>query len=93
MGSKYMDKKLQRITFLVEVHTGATFALRGAPINDVRGFRHHLDSRLSFLKWLENQGMIGVATQENPMDHYVSSCEGALAAWHWHNNNHTSTQY
>jgi len=67
---------------LVEVHPGATFALRGAAIDGVRGYKKDMAARLELLEWLGRQGMAGVSVDQ-PSDHYVASCGAALAAWKW----------
>lgn len=71
---------------VVEVHPGATLALRGARIEHIRNMKHDVGSRMSLLKWLEGHGLEGVAAAQNPSDHYVAACAAALAAWSWHIN-------
>lgn len=68
---------------LVEVHPGAAMALRDAPIEVVRGFKHDLQARIVLLKWLDQQGLRNIDTNKNPSDHYVAACAAALAAWKW----------
>jgi len=67
---------------IVEVHPGASFALRGAPIEWVRGYKSEMSARLELLSWLNGHGMSRLS-QDDPSDHYVASCAAALAAWKW----------
>lgn len=69
---------------IVEVHPGAAFALRGAPIEAVRTFKQDLESRLVLLSWLAQQGLKGLYEQASVTDHYVAAAAAALAAWKWH---------
>lgn len=73
-------------TKIVEIHPGATMALRGAPIDDVVEFKTNEKSRLRLLAWLEQQGLRHATNIENPSDHYLAACASALAAWKWHQN-------
>lgn len=72
-----------RTQSIVEVHPSGTMALRGGPIQHVLVFKRDETARRELLTWLEGQGLGGVATVENPSDHYVAACAGALAAWKW----------
>lgn len=76
--------RAQRTIQIVEVHPGATLALRGAPINAVMQFRHDIDARKQLLLWLEAQGLDDVGDIPVCTDHYVAACAAALAAWKWH---------
>lgn len=69
---------------IVEVHPGATLALRGASIKDVLSFKKSGRSRRNLLRWLEDQGLRNIGTFKGPTDHYVAACACALAAWKWH---------
>lgn len=71
---------------IVEVHPGATMALRGAPVEQVIAFKKDERARRELLEWLEHQGLEGAATANTPSDHYVAACAGALAAWKWSRN-------
>jgi predicted nuclease with RNAse H fold len=68
---------------VVEVHPGATLALRGAPPAAVRGLKGSAAARRTILAWLEDQGLRAVAGRGDPGDHFVAACAAALAAWKW----------
>lgn len=68
---------------LVEVHPGAAMALRGASVKDIKSMKKEASARRRLLRWLEDQGLEGVAAAKMPIDHYVASCAAALAAWRW----------
>jgi predicted nuclease with RNAse H fold len=68
---------------IVEVHPGATMALRRAPIDAVRTYKKEKESRRRLLDWLGEQGLYLDATAEDPSDHYVAACAAALATWKW----------
>ncbi|MCS6864490.1 MAG: DUF429 domain-containing protein [Gemmataceae bacterium] len=72
-----------RVPAIVEVHPGAALALRGAPALAVQTFKHQPRRRRELLRWLENQGLKGVARLRAPSDHVVAACAAALAAWQW----------
>lgn len=74
----------QRNIQIVEVHPGATMALRGAPISAVLEFKRDPEAQRQLLLWLESQGLDGVADLLMWSDHYVAACAAALAAWKWH---------
>jgi predicted nuclease with RNAse H fold len=77
-----IDEKIK----IVEVHPGATMALRGAAINAVVAFKNNKKSRWDLLAWLEKQGLKKAANIKDPTDHYVAACASALAAWKWYQN-------
>jgi predicted nuclease with RNAse H fold len=68
---------------IVEVHPGASMALRGAPLRHVINLKKSTISRQELLKWLEQKGLLGIAKDE-PDDHYIAACSCALAAWKWY---------
>ncbi len=68
---------------VAEVHPGAAMALRGAPVEDVKGFAKKMACRISLLSWLENQGVKGVRAMAEPSDHSIAAIGAALAAWKW----------
>ncbi len=68
---------------VVEVHPGAAMALGGADITAVKSFKREPEACQNLLRWLESQGVRGIAGQADPTDHYVASCACALAAWKW----------
>lgn len=68
---------------IVEVHPGGSLALRGAPIDAVRGFKTDGKARTRVLAWLDGQGLRGVAGLGNVDDHVVAACACAYAAWKW----------
>lgn len=68
---------------IVEVHPGASLALRGAPVADVRAFKQEVAARRRLLRWLERQGLGGAAGLDPSSDHLVAACGCALAAWKW----------
>lgn len=72
-----------QVPAIVEVHPSAALALRGAPRAAVRTFKHQSHSRRELLRWLEEQGLRGVAQQRAPSDHFVAACAAAFAAWKW----------
>ena len=45
----------------VEVHPGACLALRGAPVAQIRRMRTDELARRELLRWLEGQGLLGIA--------------------------------
>jgi len=67
---------------IVEVHPGATLALRDAPIKHVRQMSRSPASRRVLLQWLGKQGLRGLKRARRP-SHYVAACAAALAAWDW----------
>ena len=67
---------------IVEVHPGATMALRGAPIYAVKTFKQDAESRQNLLQWLAQQGL-GAIANTTPSDHDVAACAAALTAWKW----------
>ncbi len=67
---------------VVEVHPGATCALRGASIADVTAFARDADARNRLLRWMEGMGLRGIPGG-SVSSHYVASCAAALAAWKW----------
>ncbi|MDJ0781372.1 MAG: DUF429 domain-containing protein [Desulfosarcinaceae bacterium] len=69
---------------IVEVHPGATMALRGAPPTDIMGLKQHASARRNLLVWLQQQGLKGIGEVADPSDHYVAACAAALAAWRWY---------
>ena len=71
---------------IVEVHPGATLALRKAPIDDVRQFKKNEACQMNLLRWLETQGLQNVCSVSGCTDHYVAGCASALAAWKWYHN-------
>ena len=73
-------------TRIVEVHPGASMALRGAPVDDVVAFKKDEKSRWRLLTWLEQQGMKKITNTMALSDHYVAACASALAAWKWQQN-------
>ena len=73
----------QRSIQIVEVHPGATMALRGAPINAVLELKRDIEAQRQLLLWLEAEGLDGVMDIPTWSDHYVAACAAALAAWKW----------
>lgn len=67
---------------VIEVHPGAAFCLRGAPLDSVRGFKKRAEHRPALLEWLATQSVRSLPTAE-PSDHFVAACGAALAAWDW----------
>ena len=67
---------------VIEVHPGATFCLRGAPLASVLAFKKRQEHRASLLEWLSAQGITSLPRTE-PSDHFVAACGAALAAWKW----------
>jgi hypothetical protein len=57
--------------------------LRGAPVAAVRSLKAKRLSRTQLLRWLDDQGLRGVAELSDVNDHVVAACAAALAAWHW----------
>jgi len=68
---------------VVEVHPGATLALRHAPLAAVLAFGNNIDARHQLLAWLGDQGMLGIQPPAPCTSHFVASCAAALAAWKW----------
>ena len=73
------DRDLQ----IVEVHPGACMLLRGAPAQDVTGFKRRPACRRRLLGWLEEKGIKGTGLKDSVSDHFVAACGAALGAWHW----------
>ncbi|HCY86883.1 MAG TPA: DUF429 domain-containing protein, partial [Desulfobacteraceae bacterium] len=69
---------------IVEVHPGGAMVLRGAWVDGVRAIKKSSDVRKRLLTWLGEQGLVGVDSEDDPSDHYVSACAAALGAWKWH---------
>jgi predicted nuclease with RNAse H fold len=67
---------------VLEVHPGATFGLRGAPLASVLAFKKRPEHRALLLDWLSTQGILSLPPTE-PSDHFVAACGAALAAWEW----------
>jgi predicted nuclease with RNAse H fold len=68
---------------IVEVHPGAAFALRGAPMVDVLALGQDHASRSSLLKWLRTVGVRGTPDTIADTSHSTAACGAALAAWSW----------
>lgn len=68
---------------IVEVHPGAAFALRGAPVDAVRGFKTNPDHRVALLKWLRSKGVRKAPASMAEASHSIAACGAALATWHW----------
>jgi predicted nuclease with RNAse H fold len=69
---------------IVEVHPGATMALRGAPIADVRTYKVDPPARQRLLGWLNSQDLECGDILKNPTDHHIAACAAALSAWKWY---------
>ncbi len=68
---------------VIEVHPGATFCLRGAPLAAVLDFKKKRSvNRPVLLEWLATQGIAKLPCSE-PSDHFVAAAGAALAAWEW----------
>ena len=67
---------------VIEVHPGATFCLRGAPLASVLAFKKRQEHRATLLEWLSTQGITSLPLAE-PSDHFVAASGAALAAWEW----------
>lgn len=67
---------------VLEVHPGAAFCLRGAPLESVRSFKKRAEHRPPLLDWLATQGVRSLPDAD-PSDHFVAACGAALAAWDW----------
>ncbi len=68
---------------LVEVHPGASLALRGASVRDIRTLKEDVLARLNLLKFLGDQGLEGVGSVGVTSHHLISACAAALSAWAW----------
>lgn len=68
---------------IVEVHPGAACVLRGAPVEIVRALKSTAAARQQLLRWLEGEGLEGIADDDDRGDHVVAACAAALAAWKW----------
>jgi predicted nuclease with RNAse H fold len=68
---------------IVEVHPGAALALHGAPIPAIRAFKQDATAQQQLLGWLEEKGLIGLASINTFSDHSVAAYASALAAWKW----------
>ena len=72
-----------RIPRIVEVHPGASLALRGASAKDIRRLRGDGLARLNILRFLQDQGLDGVGDVGITSPHLISACAAALSAWAW----------
>ena len=70
---------------IVEVHPGAAFALHGAPLELVRGFKGDAASRTGLLQWLSAIGLSGLPDVMASTSHAIAATGAALAAWRWIN--------
>lgn len=68
---------------VVEVHPGASMALRGAPIDAVRSFRADPAAGARLLEWLGTQGVIGLRAETTVRSHEVAAAAAVLAGWRW----------
>lgn len=68
----------------IEVHPGATFCLRGAPLASVLAFKKKKlpEHREVLLRWLSAQGIESLPYSEQS-SHFVAASGAALAAWAW----------
>ncbi|MEM9281913.1 MAG: DUF429 domain-containing protein [Verrucomicrobiota bacterium] len=71
-------------TRLVEIHPGASFALHGAPIEAVRGFKRDTSARAVLIEWLEQNGFKGLEGIHDPDDHTIAALGTVLGAWRWY---------
>lgn len=69
---------------IVEVHPGATLALRGANLNQIMDLKKDNNAQIKLLDWLTGVGLQGITLADKIQDHYVAACASALAAWKWH---------
>lgn len=67
---------------VIDVHPGAAFCLRGAPLASVLAFKKRHEHRAPLLEWLSTQGIAALPRTE-PDDHFVAASGAALAAWEW----------
>jgi predicted nuclease with RNAse H fold len=67
---------------VIEVHPGATFCLRGAPLASVLAFKKRHEHRAPLQEWLSAQSITSLPRTE-PSDHFVAASGAALAAWEW----------
>jgi len=68
---------------VVEVHPGASLALRGAPAEALEVYKSDdVASCRQLGTWLRDQGLHDLPVLEGP-SHIVDACASALAAWHW----------
>jgi len=68
---------------IVEIHPGAAFLLRGAPVADVHGLKSDPSARGRLLDWLRRRGMTEIPDHLAASDHTVAACAAALATWEW----------
>jgi predicted nuclease with RNAse H fold len=68
---------------VVEVHPGATFCLRGAPLAAIRGFATDPAARGELLHWLGEHSVDGLDPTATNSDHDVAACAAALGARDW----------
>jgi hypothetical protein len=68
---------------LVEVHPGAAFALRGAPLDAVLAFKRDPGARGALIRWLGDSGMAGLEDGGGCGEHFVAACAAARAAHEW----------
>lgn len=68
----------------IEVHPGATFCLRGAPLASVLAFKKKKlpEHGEVLLRWLSTQGIKSLP-ESGQSSHFVSASGAALAAWAW----------
>lgn len=68
---------------IVEVHPGAVMALRGAPVEAVRGYAKEADARATLLKWLGTQRITGLDPALTQTSHQIAAVAATLAGWAW----------
>ena len=68
----------------IEVHPGASFCLRGAPLASVLAFKKKKqpEHRETLLGWLSSQGIRALPSSE-ASSHFVAATGAAFAAWEW----------
>ena len=72
---------------IVEVHPGASLALRGAAVRDIRRLSGDGLARLNILRFLQDHGLVGVGNLGITSPHLISACAAALSAWAWASGN------
>ncbi|HUE97557.1 MAG TPA: DUF429 domain-containing protein [Longimicrobiaceae bacterium] len=72
---------------VVEVHPGGCLALRGAPVDDVRGYSRDPECRSRLAAWLAARGFSEVLDGEPCSSHLVAACAAVLAARGWSGGN------
>lgn len=69
---------------VVEIHPGASFSFRHAPLDAILSFSTDEKAQRVLLEWLPTLKMQGIKTSTSCGSHFVAACAGAASAWDWY---------